>query len=182
MIKYLICFLSLTVFVGLHAQPNIVEGGTSFQPAPVLINLNTPNKTVVYRASVEITLKPGFEVTQTGNTSGKFFLAYINVPQNIYYAELKEELDDSYAYAFNSKVGFKYEEKNAVLANTPISFVIYNASYQQMVTPTTMVKNYGTNYLILDLVGYDFVQLQYYILEITNEKGEKKFLRFKFQV
>ncbi|ABG60452.1 hypothetical protein [Cytophaga hutchinsonii] len=182
MLKNILIVLFITLRVDLFAQPNIVQQSGTLNAPLVLMNLNTPNQTVVYRSDLEIIFKPGFEVTQTGNTTGKFFLGYINVPRPVYYAELKEELDDSYAYTFNSKLAFKYEEKNAVAVNTLVSFVIYNASYQQMATPGGLTKNYGNNYLVLDLVGYDFSQNQYYIMEITNEKGEKRFLRFKFQV
>jgi hypothetical protein len=182
MLKYYYTIIGLLLSHLLNAQnPVIVEGAASFTPAAVTVNYTSV--TYVYRASTEVILTPGFEVTQTGNTTTNYFLGYINKPNaNIYYAEVRDVLDDSYIYAFNSKVSFKYDEKNAVSTNTPVTFVVYNPSYQPMSVPNNLVKNYGSNYLTLDLVGYAFIQNQYYILEITNEKGEKSFLRFKFQV
>lgn len=178
--KYYYTIIGLLLSHLLCAQaPVIVEGGTSFTPT-VPLTVNYTSNAYVYRASTEIIFKAGFEVTQTGNNTTKYFLAYINTPNTSgVFAELKEEQDDSYCLALNAVLTFKYDEKYFVNTSSPLSFVIYNYKMQPMSCPA-ISKNYGLNYLKLDLIGYDFIQGQYYTMVVTGEKGEKKYLRFRY--
>jgi len=179
--------LSSCLFIGLTSYcysqgPIIVDGPSIFvvNPNSASTIINYTNNSYVDRASGEITLLAGFQVTQTGNNTSKYFLAYINTPNTSgVYAELKEEEDDSYNLALNAVLTFKYNEKYFVNPSSPLNFVIYNYKMQAMSCPT-LVKNYGPNYLMLNLIGYDFGQNQYYTMVVTGEKGEKKYLRFKY--
>ena len=184
MYRFILLFYLFIGLVGYcYSQaPIIIDGPATFivNPSNASKIINYTNNSYVYRASGEIQLLPGFEVTQTGNTTSKYFLAYINTPNTSgIYAELKEEQDDSYCLALNAVLTFKYDEKYFVNASAPLNFVIYNYKMQTMACPA-LLKQYGPNYFMLDLIGYDFIQNQYYIIVVTNEKGEKKFLRFKY--
>ena len=153
-----------------------------YTPPIVIVNLNTSSSTVVYRDPKSIDFKAGFQITQGGNSSQKYFLAYINVPGPLMYAELEDELDDAYSVTVNSQVTFKYEERYNVATNATLNYAIYNAQMQPMPAPSTfpLYKTYGINYFTVDLTGYNYVGNQYYILIITGEKGDKKYLRFKY--
>jgi|GEM_PF-4058489 hypothetical protein len=182
MIRIILAFV-ICILLGissLYAQPIVVDGGTSFTPT-VPLAIDYTSNTYVYRATTEIIFKAGFSSAQTGGTTTNYFLAYINVPNtSAIFAELKEEQDDSYTIALNSVLTFKYEEKYNVAANTPLNFVIYDYKMNPM-TCLGLTKKYGSNYLSLNLIGYNFIHNQYYTLVVTGEKGEKKYLRFKYQ-
>jgi len=182
MLRYILIFIVGGGNIILFGQaPAVNQGPGVWTPTPVVVDMGTQPSTVVYRDPTSIDLTAGFQVIQADNTNNpsNYFLGYINVPATANYAELEEVLDDAYYIAVNSLVGFKYEEKYNITSGKALNFTIYNAQNQVMAAPS-ITKQYGLNYLVLNLIGYNYVAGQYYLLVVTGEKGEKKYLRFKY--
>ncbi|MFN6943662.1 MAG: hypothetical protein ACK4ND_01850 [Cytophagaceae bacterium] len=144
-----------------------------------IITLN--HGTVLYEGEYFIVLQDGFHVTSTGTTSN-YFHAYISSP---IYAELKDKLDQSYYLARNGRLFFKYIETYFPDGN--LSYKIYDYQRNQLVPaipPKALKRHVGTNFMDLDCMALNLTPNDginsFYILEVENDKGEKKYLRFKY--
>jgi hypothetical protein len=100
------------------------------------------------------------------------------------YAMLKAQLDGGYYRAKNERLYFKYDgEYNSGSLN----YKVYNSSHQVISNGcpfNPIQKIYGDNRYILNfsLSGCTgFSTNKMYILEVTNEKNEKFYLRFKYE-
>lgn len=106
----------------------------------------------------------------------------------VVYTELKDKLDASYYPITNGKnsIYFYYKEDyNAGVLNTS-DFVVYDngrnvvsgVTFENVDLSNSAAKRYGTNRYKLTLPS-NLDLSKFYLLEVTNEKGEKQFLRFK---
>jgi hypothetical protein len=105
------------------------------------------------------------------------------------YAILKKKIDAGYFSVTNGKLMFKFDEEY----NDPdskLSFKIYNDSYQEVGSSSTVVTGYqplvypGSNYYLLNVLNCNVMPAGvlpsgFYILEVVNDKNEHWYLRFK---
>lgn len=103
------------------------------------------------------------------------------------YAELKHKLDGGYYMAYNGKLLFKYDEEYND-ADSKLTFNIYdedrNLVGANSYLPTGQQKlvSVGDNRYVINLINcYINLGNGFYVLEVTNEKNEKRYLRFKHQ-
>lgn len=192
-----IFLIILMLFVAslLHAQVTYVGAANLVVPIPpataTTVNLNTNNSTE-YRGIYDITLKPGFEVTQSGNTNAnKYFWAYIEYfPTDVQYAILDKEFTSSYTPTINGILYFAYDEK---YTTGVLNYQIYDYMHNPLITPALKTSVPALN-LSRYVVGKNLFQLdinaipglsvnteyqRYFTLEVTNDKNEKFVLRFK---
>jgi len=104
------------------------------------------------------------------------------------YATLKKKLDGNYYQASNSlwfKFDDEYNESSSVLIQ-PLNYRVIETNTNADVSLILSSRNlqsaiYGDNRFRLDLYDSNNQPLAagYYVLEVTNEKGEKWYLRFK---
>jgi len=101
------------------------------------------------------------------------------------YTELKDKLDASYypIIGASNTVYFHYKEDYRA---GNLTFNVYKddrsilssgVTLKNVDLSNTSAKRYGTNRYKLELPALD--PAKFYLLEVTNEKGEKQFLRFK---
>lgn len=102
------------------------------------------------------------------------------------YAEPKKELDGTYFTTQGNLLGVKYKEK---YNNTVLNYNIYdwdrtvrvsNASTSLHTWSYTL--NTGYNYIDFDLTNMGFTNSHFYVLEITDAKGEIYKLRFQYKL
>lgn len=93
------------------------------------------------------------------------------------YASLCEHLDASFYMARQGEIWVKYEERYNDQSNLNIR--ILNASNQEMPL-AAVARDYGPNWLHLDLSGAGFASGDYYVLEIRNARGELGLLKFRY--
>ncbi len=176
---FLSVFLIGFVF-GTEAQ-TIKNGGTvmTVTPGSHGVSNPVPNTTsYIFQAETSITISPSgttpFIVSETGSTSGQYFLVRIVPPAS--YAELKEELDGSYYATIGSVIYFKYKEKYDGL----LTYNIYDYT-RTLVSSGTKSTVVGTNFLEINvsLVVPSLLADKYYFLEVINSNGDKQMLRFK---
>lgn len=94
------------------------------------------------------------------------------------YATLMKKLDGSYYIISEGDMRFQFDEEYQV-TNNSLKYKIVNTTTNQVVlsnTPSLNVK-YGNNRFNLNLCDYN-IGNGAYILEVANQKGEKRFLRF----
>ncbi|MGH1337914.1 MAG: hypothetical protein ACRBFS_17465, partial [Aureispira sp.] len=106
----------------------------------------------------------------------------INSTPPIIYAALKDQLDASFHPLLGSdELYFSYKEEYRAGS---LDFVVYNqnrtvvnnALVENIDLLSVNTKRYGTNRYKLTLPT--IATGQFYFLEVTNEKGEKKYLKF----
>lgn len=163
--------------------PNMPAGPL---PSTAVSNVTTTSGSVTYTAEQEVVLTSGpnsSDVFTAMPSESNYFLARIGA---IVYAELKDILDASYVQTLGSKLSFRYEEK---YQDGNLSYQIYKSDRTPMVA-----LPYPTNYVFTKVVGSNFYTIDlkditglipstensYYILEVTNSKGEITKLRFKY--
>jgi hypothetical protein len=104
------------------------------------------------------------------------------------YALLKEQLDGGYYQAINGRLFFRFDEEYN--PSGPLQFTIYNQQNQAVTTTSQMpvglqpVEVYGDNRYKINTLHCQIspsgaLTNGIYILEVSNEKGEKWYLRFK---
>ena len=107
------------------------------------------------------------------------------------YVKLKDKLDGSYYLSYGWRVYFEYKDE---YRDGTLDYAIYDEENEELVNCVTHLRNrednlssnkkYGTNRFEL-LYKVDppstgcLVKDKFYILEVTNDKGEKQKLRFK---
>jgi hypothetical protein len=193
--KIAICFFLLTSSVSFAQvtiiKDNILKAGRS-QANSVPYIVNAPD-TVLYKAESEIVLGPNNTISvndefytsgYTTSTTG-YFHAYLVPP--VSYAEMKIELDASYAVTIENKIYFKYIERYNDIDS--LEFQIYDYKRNKMLAHYHLpIPKIGPNYYEIDLKGiqtFKNVNLstkanQFFVLEVKNSKGRTEYLRFKF--
>lgn len=174
--RILICLALLILSFRISAQ--VVSGVTITAP-PATPYAMTTTDVVTYKAEYEITLKPGFD-----GPKGVSFHGYIIPPPS--YCVLKESLDGGVHITIDNKINFVYEEK---YTEGTLNYKVYD--YKRgtaTINPLpAFTKNYGTNFYTLDISTLYSKPTRadkadaYYVLEVTNEKGEITMLRFKYE-
>ncbi|MGD1848072.1 MAG: hypothetical protein ACFB10_21975 [Salibacteraceae bacterium] len=94
-------------------------------------------------------------------------------------ADLKTDLDGSYYLASDRIVRFRYFEDYHD-PDGQLTFRVFN-DFNEDVTPTGLTLNnqWGDNRNALNLQPYGALAAGFYILQVTNDKGENYYLRFK---
>ncbi|MGZ3862791.1 MAG: DNRLRE domain-containing protein [Bacteroidia bacterium] len=104
------------------------------------------------------------------------------------YAVFKKKLDGGFYVTTAGHLFFKMEEK---YRDGNFDFKVYSTNLGSSVPALLPVtganftpgfKNYGTNWFDLNLNGVSgIVNNQYYILETSNDKGQKEYIRFQYK-
>lgn len=104
------------------------------------------------------------------------------LPADTFYAELKHKPDGAFVFTQSGWLCFKYNERYASTAS--LDYTVYDDLHQVVSftpTPTSIQKKYGMNWVRVYLPrNSPFSMNSIYILEVTNSKGEKLYLRFKY--
>jgi hypothetical protein len=99
------------------------------------------------------------------------------------YAILKKQLDGGFYTVYDGNVKFKFNEEYEQLPGAKITYKIFNSSHTKMVLdPNLNTENisFGENGIILNIHNCTIdLGPGYFIIEVTNDKNEKWFLRFK---
>lgn len=107
---------------------------------------------------------------------------------------LKEKLDGGYQYAVDKVLWIHYKELYRPFAQQGLHFKVYGKNHELLVNTdpdgTVLTGNapavpivMGENYLQLNLSGAirsRTWEMEYYILEVVNMKGESSYLRFRW--
>lgn len=104
-----------------------------------------------------------------------------SVPGSAYYSKLRRQIDPSYILA---KGTLRFEYKNEINTNH-VRIDIYDLSSgtrKELVRDSVEQRVvFGTNYIQLDLTGYRVKAGHIYLMELTNVKGEKWYLKFEYR-
>lgn len=130
------------------------------------------------------TITAEFNATFVSNQA--FIVIGVTKPLYRAYAVLKKKLDGNYYRAFDA-IWFKFDDEYNDAGNV-LTFTLRDAATNDVVTLLGTANNtqapvFGDNRFKLDLYDTSGSPLPsgYYILEVTNEKNEKWYLRFKNQ-
>lgn len=109
-----------------------------------------------------------------------------NLTSNISYAVPKKNIDGGYHVPVSNKVYFKFEEE---YRTSTLTFKIFDYNNTTLNTPPVSVictnligapKNLGDNRYFIDLsTCTGVVPAKFYLLELTNDKNEKFYLKFQ---
>lgn len=144
------------------------------------------NQKIAFQAQNSISIKPGFKTEN--NSAFKLKLGGCEVEQgDVKYATLQKKLDGSFYQPYKDILYVRYDEEYFSDGENLV-FKIYD--YKRNIYPTiqNITKSYGTNWLEIDLnsvfvspyLGLTFGDGNYYILEVSNSKGEVGYLRFLY--
>ena len=93
------------------------------------------------------------------------------------FVELKKNLGSGF-YPAIGQVGFRF---NRLYASEEIKINIFNHRHQQINIPQKGLERKGDDLFILDLPpGSGLTEGAYYILEVTNDRGETRRMRFRY--
>lgn len=120
-------------------------------------------------------LYAGVAMTHTGMNISKVRSTFTFSKNTISYAELYPKLNGSYHKVEDDILRFHYVEEYQDLDGN-LDYKIYQVGRTTPLTLPSESVVYGNNYYEIDL---STIQLRdYFILEVTNEKKEKQYLRF----
>jgi len=94
---------------------------------------------------------------------------------NDYYV-MKRKLDGAFATTHSHKLKVRYDEK---YVEGTLSFKVFDASRNYLFTVNDS-RAYGVNLKELDFSSSGLTSGDFYILEVENDKGEKRLLRFRY--
>lgn len=94
-------------------------------------------------------------------------------PTNVQYGVLKKQLDGGYVQAVGNNLYFQYNEEYGTTGT--VSYKIYDQSNTVVLSNNNVTKQYGDNRYPVNVSGLT----GFYVLEVTNVKNEKWYLRFK---
>lgn len=124
-------------------------------------------------------------------TSAVAYLTIANSFSAKSYAVLHRKLDGGYYQVNNGALYFTYDEEYNDVDNT-LSFKIYNQQHEVAASSSgsyavSLASDYGDNRFYINLLSCSVSSTGYlhsgiYILEVTNEKNEKWYLRFQNNV
>jgi len=99
------------------------------------------------------------------------------------YATLKKNLDGSFYTVYNGALKLKFDEEYIPTELASLSYKLFDNKHKEMVLDPAFNNDHiklGDNRIILSIVNCSsMLPIGYYVLEVTNEKNEKWFLRFK---
>jgi hypothetical protein len=125
---------------------------------------------------------PAKTITLTGlNSFGYFTFGYKYL---ITYAELTQKLDGGFYISDQGKLYVQYKEEysNPSLPSFQLKYKITDTQRNVLTSNSTnaMTKQIGINQFTIPLNYCAYIDGQYYILEVTDEKNESSYLRFKY--
>jgi hypothetical protein len=174
------------IFVGGGAIPlgplSCVTGGTV--PYTILWSpgaYTTCGPSIAPLTSTTYTLN----VTDANNCKASDMVLVINLVDNISYIVPKKTINAGYQLPKNNKVYFKFEEeyKAGTLSYKILDYAPTTANTQ----PATMAcplsgsaaKSLGDNRYYIDINSCGLITSKFYLVEITNDKNEKFYFKFK---
>lgn len=112
----------------------------------------------------------------------------ISIVPNYSYAILKRKLDGGYYLMKDNVLRIKYEEEYSITTGSVLSYKLYKFGsngkelFSSNSTGPSAVIKHGPNYLELSFgFGANGIRNGFYILEVTNNKDEKWYLRIQVQ-
>jgi hypothetical protein len=72
----------------------------------------------------------------------------------------------------------RYDERYDETA--PLNLRILDMSNQEIPLGSNVTRQYGTNWIALQLPAGDFQVGEFYVLEVRSEKGDLSMLRFRY--
>lgn len=102
------------------------------------------------------------------------FESYSQSPST--FASLSRKLDAGYYTPANGTLRFLFEEEYSVAEGTPLSYKILDALNKPVTNPTVVTVERGINKCEVNVSS---LTPGYYIMEVSNAKNEKWYLRFK---
>lgn len=125
-------------------------------------------------------------VTDANSCTATDQVMVTNLTSNISYAVPKKNIDGGYHVPVSNKVYFKFEEeyRTSILnykifdySNTTLNTAPVNVACTNLISAP---KNLGDNRYFIDLsTCTGIAPAKYYLMEITNDKSEKFYLKFK---
>lgn len=102
---------------------------------------------------------------------------YKNFYNSFKYATLQKKLDGSYYKFKNNKIRFRYNEK---YRSGNLNYKVYRYPDYVLLSSLnhSIAKRYGDNWITIDLCDFFYSAGLVYILEVSDEKGRKQYLRF----
>ncbi len=108
------------------------------------------------------------------------------------FAILKKQPDAGYHHTYNEYLNIRYEERYDLAATKTLIYRIYDSNHMLIAganesgtaTPSgapTATLRYGLNYIHLNLGALGLTPGAFYNLEVSNRKGEVKYLRFVYE-
>lgn len=96
------------------------------------------------------------------------------------YAKLTKKLDASFYLTDQGQLYVQYIEKYAA---GDLDYAITDKTGAELINENTLpiAKLYGSNWIHIDLSAYPgFVNGDYYVLKITNDKNQKEYLKIRY--
>ncbi len=124
---------------------------------------------------------PSKTVSVSNLSSFGYFTFGYKFPLN--YAELTQKLDGGFYIADRSNLFIHYkEEYSNPSASFQLKYRILDAQRNVLTSNITNIlnKQIGINQLVIPLSYCSYTDGHYYILEVTDEKNENSYLRFKY--
>ncbi|MNJ90834.1 hypothetical protein D3C87_84740 [compost metagenome] len=109
------------------------------------------------------------------------------------YARFRDELDASFVHTVQGKLKIQFNEDYDQKLGRMTKLILYDATNNQVkaginnngsslgvpLLPAKLLE-FDYNQHILDLTTYSLVSGRYYVMELTNSKGEKSYIKFKY--
>ena len=96
------------------------------------------------------------------------------------YSVLKHQVDGQYYVPKNNRLYFRYDEEYFPSGSGNLNFTILDDFQNTYSYSSNLVKTEGLNYFTIDLANITpTLTTGFYVLEVTNDKNEKLYLRFK---
>jgi hypothetical protein len=95
------------------------------------------------------------------------------------YAVLKDKLDAGYYLAIGGELKLRYDERYN--ESTDLNLRILDENNSEVALSNPVARQYGTNWISLQLPSNDFNQGEYYVLEVRSERGDLTMLRFRYE-
>ncbi|MFM7021521.1 MAG: SprB repeat-containing protein [Flavobacteriales bacterium] len=175
------------------ALVNLNTWGTGFRTGSKL-SLQRVNDSLYYRLNNTIVLRRGVPASEklyvalhSENAGFKIGRALADFGEGIQtinltesYARLQRDLDGKYINTQNNELLFLYDEEYAVAADAKLEYAVYdNNNVKQLDSAEYEIPvQRGLNKIKIPCI-HDKVGTGMYILEITNSKKEKLYLRFQ---
>jgi hypothetical protein len=94
------------------------------------------------------------------------------------YANLNRKPDAGYYLTPGHILKFWFEEEYSVAEGTSLTYRVLDSANKVIANPSSLTVKQGYNQFDLDVSG---LSPSYYLLEVSNAKAEKWYLRFKVE-
>jgi hypothetical protein len=149
-----------------------------FNPTPPLVYTWQPTNLNGQNVFASPPTSQVFTVTTSYKGCPFSYQVSVNVITPVY-AVLKRNVDAGfYRVNVNNTLYFKYDEEYK--GNSPLNYKIYLPNHTVLPCVTPPASSYGDNRYSINLPACAGPNNLYYVLEITNEKNELFYLKFKY--